>query len=855
MKTREKILTGLILILFLTAAAVSLFLVNDVDINYNLSDYLQDDTDTKKALRITEEYFGMSTDLKVMIPDLSPEQAEDVADALAEIDHVLTVTFDPASENCYKEGSALYTLLIDGDEYSQNASSVISDVKAMLETEYQEVHYSGTAMEKQVLRETITNEMVWILGIALLLVVFVLLITAGSWMEPVVLLLSSGIAVLINMGTNLLLGEISYITNSVAAILQLALSIDYSIVLLHTYRTSLSSHEPGFSTMLQTVKSVLRPVSASGLTTMAGLVALLFMSLRIGFDIGIVLLKGILLSLITSLVFFPALLLLFEPLMQKTTKKAFVPRGNLFCKLATRQGHVVIPLFLVVLVAVGLLQSGISYTFADTQGSDPIIEETFGQNNTVMLVYSSADQAQEETYIQRLSALTKSDGSPVLISATGYSNTVLKEYDPAEAQATLSLPEEEVRLLYTMYALDSQEDTVVMTPDTFVTYAKELLETNEAAAALADGSAGEALDAMLSAKALMENQNTSQAFGEALGQCLPAGETTLSAQVIDQLYMMYFSTYGFSPNSTILGRDFVAYLTNLCQTSPQMAAMFSEEMLAGLNDLQRIDALFQDTADYTCSQLYGLFTELGESLESTSVSLEESTLEAIYIQYAAEHHPELIQPISAQALLSYVREQMDLNPLLSAVMTEDNRQKVLEAEELLSSADKLFRSESYNRVILSLDLPCEGQDTQDFMVSASKIGEEVFSQESYLAGTIPSTYDLIGTFDYDNRLISIFTILSIFIIVMVLFRSLSLPILLVPVIQGAIWLAMTAMSLTSTSVFFMSYIMATCILMGATIDYGILMASNYISLRKEYDRDDALAQAVNAAMPTIFPPV
>lgn len=852
MKTKEKLLIGLILVLFVTAAIGSLFLIDDITINYNLSDYLHEDTETKQALSITEECFGMSTDLKVMIPDISSEQAEKVADTLSEVDNVLTVTFDPASQDCYKDGNALFTLLIDGDEYSQNAKNVITDVKFLLESEHSKVHYSGTAMEKQVLQETITSEMVWILGIALLLVVVILLITAGSWLEPVVLLLSSGVAVLLNMGTNLVLGEISYITNSVAAILQLALSIDYSIVLLHTYRTSIFEHAPGFSTMLQTVKSVLRPVSASGLTTIAGLLALLFMSFRIGFDIGIVLLKGILLSLVTSLVFFPALLLCFEPLMQRTTKKAFVPKGTVFCKLAKRRGHVVIPLFLIVLIAVGILQGGITYSFSDTQGSDPIIEETFGQNNTVLLVYSSNEQDREDEYIRRVSELKKADGSPMLINATGYSNTVLKEYGPEEAQAILSLPEDDVRLLYTMYSMDIQADTVVMDAETFVTYAKDLLETPEAAATLKDAGTVAALNSMLSAKSLMESQNTSQAFLEALEQCIPTGGTSVSSEAIDQLYLLYFSTNGFSADSAILGRDFVTYLTTLCQTSPQMAAIFSEETIAGLSDLQRIDEFFLDDAECTFSQLYSRLSELGEGLKSTSVTLDESSVEGIYIKYAAEYHPELIKPISAHALLAFVRTQMDSSPLLIAAMTEENRQMVQEAEDLLSNAETMFHSKDYNRVILTLDLPCEGQDTESFMVAASTIGDEVFGQECYLAGTIPSTYDLIQTFDHDNTLISSFTIVFIFLIVMLLFRSLSLPILLVPVIQSAIWLAMTAMNLTNTSIFFMSYIMATCILMGATIDYGILMSSNYIELRKTLDRDEALERAVSGAMPTVF---
>ena len=169
----------------------------------------------------------------------------------------------------------------------------------------------------------------------------------------------------------------------------------------------------------------------------------------------------------------------------------------------------------------------------------------------------------------------------------------------------------------------------------------------------------------------------------------------------------------------------------------------------------------------------------------------------------------------------------------------------------MESAEALFLGERYARMLLSVDLPNESEESAEFADYLSRTAREIFGENAHIAGEIVSTRDLKETFDRDNLFISIFTIVSIFLIVMLIFRSLSLPVVLVAVIQGAIWISMSA-SLLTGDIFFMSYIVATCILMGATIDYGILMSTNYVQFRTTMDRKTALYQAVEAAMPTVF---
>jgi predicted RND superfamily exporter protein len=377
-----------ILALFLLASILSVVFMGRVTINYDISEYLDDSTETKISLGIINKEFGATGNVQVMIENIDRESASAVRDTLASIPNVLTVSFDPDSENSYKDGNALFVILADGNEYSAVGRQVVEDVKAALDSEFSgRIHYGGAIVEKAKLRAAIEGEIPFILVISVCLAIAIMLLTSKSWLEPFVLLTVSGVAILLNMGTNALLGEISYITNAVSAILQLALSIDYSIVLLHAYRAEKLTESDHSAAMGKAVKSVMKPVSASALTTVAGLLALLFMSFRIGFDIGTVLMKGIVISAITSLTLLPAVVLLLDKLMCATEKKTLVFRGRGFCKLSFRAGALVVPVAVLLIVASAFLQARNAYSFTDKNSGNETISEAFGQNSAIVIVY------------------------------------------------------------------------------------------------------------------------------------------------------------------------------------------------------------------------------------------------------------------------------------------------------------------------------------------------------------------------------------------------------------------------------------------------------------------------------------
>ena len=192
----EKIKKYIVIGLFVFASILSLIFMGKVAINYNISDYLDEKTETKISLNILEDEFGMTADVQVMIENISVDKAKQVKAILTDVENVLTVSFDENSADYYKNGNALFVILVDGDEYSQKANDVVKDVKQALNGVIEETtYYGGGVVEKTTLRKAIQTEIPFVLGVSLCLVVAIMLLTSKSWIEPLVLLLASGVAV------------------------------------------------------------------------------------------------------------------------------------------------------------------------------------------------------------------------------------------------------------------------------------------------------------------------------------------------------------------------------------------------------------------------------------------------------------------------------------------------------------------------------------------------------------------------------------------------------------------------------------------------------------------------------------
>ncbi len=1015
-----------VLAIFALLIVVSVILFGSVKINYNISDYLDESTETKISLDIMESEFGTTGNIQVMVEDVSVEKAHEISGIIKTVPNVLLVNFNEEDENYYKDGDALFAVIVDGDEYSSTAAEVLDRIKAELDKLFEgKTNYGGAVVEKIEMRNTMKKEIVIILAVSVLLAMGIMLIMATSWIEPLVLLISSGVAVLINMGTNAIFGEISYITNAVAAILQLALSVDYSIVLLHNFRALKGEFEDKHDAMNKAVKVTFKPVLASAATTIAGLLALLFMTMKIGFDIGIVLTKGIVISMLTALTLLPALLLVCDKLMQKLTKRDLVISGKKFCKIAFKGGRAVLLVGFALILACGGLQLSNTYSFTDSANPNEKIVDTFGSNNTIVVIYPNnrEDWDREALLAEKLAQFKTANGISPIQNYTAYSNTVREIYTIEMAAKKLNIPEDDVRKLFKMYHEHSNDaSNRKLSPLEFIEYSIHVLETDEDASSFADETTLKTLQTLLAineivngthtadeiytlvstgvmegtgltsfqihqmyglylweeievnevdfetmldfmvqmsqdedGRSLMDDQTAAdltelangledfksqmnltvtqeefiefgkEKFGDmwwvtpacnavfgvasknevarivdilklvdSVSALVPAEfrdmikNYTYVYEVIDdpceytdflpilkkvvlalsneerpvnatdtavqQAYINYYRDQNLVPNIEISGIEFVEFVNEVIESNPTVSENVSEESKLKLQDVIVVDDFISDKDKYDATEMTALIKKMQSEVKSltSSGSLQGSAISGIYFKYVDANMELPTDPIMAADILDFVVNNMN-NPdhALYKAITPEYKAKVEDRQKAIKSAEKLFLGENYNRMLITVNLPSESEESSRFVQHLINCVKEVYGNDAHAGGHMVSTYELQVTFESDNRLITIFTIISIFLIIMIIFKSISLPVVLVAIIQGAIWIAMS-LSLITGPMFFMSYIIATCILMGSTIDYGILMSTNYLDYRKTMDKKDALLAAVRSAMPTVF---
>lgn len=415
----------IILIIFFIVAILSALMATTVSVNYNMMDYLPKDAPSTIAIRIIEEEFvGDMPGARVMINDVSIMDALEYKEKLANTPGVTSVSWlddivgldtlqsvpldfldETIVESYYKENTALITVSIESGK-EQNTVTKIYELIG------EDNAASGESIALAETQNMSVSEVVNAMLILIPIVILVLIISTSSWVEPLLFLLTIGIAIVINMGTNIIFGEISYISNTVSPILQLAVSLDYAIFLLHSFNNHRQNEEAD-KAMVLAIKESVPTVAASAATTVIGFAALMFMRFGIGSDLGINLLKGVLLSFISVMVFMPALTLLLYKAIDKTRHRKLMPDFKNSGKLIMK---VRIPFFILALIIViptFLAQSktefmyGMGSMMASTRvGKDTeAIEEKFGRENPLLLLIPKENAGKEEMLCEELSNL------------------------------------------------------------------------------------------------------------------------------------------------------------------------------------------------------------------------------------------------------------------------------------------------------------------------------------------------------------------------------------------------------------------------------------------------------------------
>ncbi|MBE4908503.1 RND family transporter [Bacillus luteolus] len=406
-----------------------------VSVNYDMTEYLPDDAQSTKALEIMEQEFeGSVPTNRVMVNNVSIQEALAFKEKLDEIDGVSDVTWlddvidikaplemadKEVVETYYKDGKALFSFSIrDGEEVAiaDEIYNLIGEENAM----------AGESLNTATQQKMAGNESMYAAALLVPIIILILVVSTNSWVEPLFFLTAIGVSVLINMGTNIFLGEVSFVTQSVAPILQLAVSLDYAIFLLHSFAYYRERVADPHEAMELAMKKSFSAIAASASTTFFGFIALSFMEFEIGSDLGINLVKGILLSFISVMVFLPALTLLFYKWIDKTKHKPLLPRINKKGSTVVKMRYPSLVLVLLLLVPAFLAQGQTDFTYGigdqpetTRAGSDLIkIKEHFGESTPIVLLVPKGDTPKEEELVQELEKIAH------VTSVIAYVNTV-----------------------------------------------------------------------------------------------------------------------------------------------------------------------------------------------------------------------------------------------------------------------------------------------------------------------------------------------------------------------------------------------------------------------------------------------
>jgi predicted RND superfamily exporter protein len=643
----------LIFILVVGLAIASSFLLFKVSINSDMSKYLPTDSPTKIGMDIAEREFPAASSFNVLVDGLDDSGKREALDFLRGIKHVSGVSYDD-TEKYNRDGYALYAVNLDVPTYSAEAKDAVQAVRD---------HFPSGALDLNgdAAGDAAMDILPLIAGVAFLILLIILLVMCNSWAEPFLFLFSIAVAILLNMGTNIIFGSISNITNSIAAILQLCLSMDYSIMLLNRYRQERAVCADKNTAMKKALRGAFVSISASSITTIAGMLVLVFMSFTIGRDMGFVLAKGVFFSLLCNFTVLPALILMFDRAIAKTAKKSLHIGTSKIAGVSYKFRYVIPVIFLVLFAASFFVRGNvdINYTTADYYK----VNQIFDAENVFVVLYDKDDESQVASLVK------KWEKNPAVTSVNSYATTLGKPLTPREM----------------------------------------------------------------------------------------AAQTTLDEALVGQIYYAYQTENGETPGGEISVYDFVNYLTKSVAKNPAYAQLLTAETAERLN----------------------------------------------------------------------------------AAKTE------------MDDAYKQLEGNQYGRVIITTELPEESAKTFAFVAALNKDAEQLRGSH-YVVGNSAMAYEMNNDFDDEMNLITVLSVIAIFVVVMVAFRSFFVPLILVALIQCAVFITMGAAYLQGGAIYYLPLLIVQCLLLGATVDYGILMTSYYREARKTQPTKEALTSAMKNSIHTIM---
>ena len=425
---------------FVAGGVFSLIAMLFVNVNYDLTEYLPASARSCIGLDLMEDEFGYPGTARLMIKDVSLYEAKQYKDKLEAVDGVDQILWCDSTvniysgedfirqkdiEDYYKDGCAVMDITFDQGDTAKKTSQAIDEMKAITGDKG---YYVGMAVQNKSLTENVESEMNLILTVAVIMIFAVLCISTTAWSEPFLFLLVMGVAILLNRGTNIFIGTVSFLTNNVAMVLQLATSMDYSIFLLDAFSREKQKGLSEEQAMINAIDAAINSIFASSLTTVVGFLALVSMKFTIGFDMGLVLAKGIVFSLITVLFFMPAMILKFSRWNDKTRHRPFLPSFRKFSEWVYRVRYASLIIMLILAPPAYVAQGMNDFLYGNSAvgasegtqvyADDQVISREFGRSNMMLAMYPNTSAVTEKEMSDEIEDL------PYVKSVTSMSNTL-----------------------------------------------------------------------------------------------------------------------------------------------------------------------------------------------------------------------------------------------------------------------------------------------------------------------------------------------------------------------------------------------------------------------------------------------
>ncbi|MBO5553091.1 MAG: MMPL family transporter [Paludibacteraceae bacterium] len=1000
----------------LLLAIVSVFAIPYIKVNSDLTKYLPDDSQTSQGLAILTDEFGeipnMKGDVEAMFKDLSNEEREAFADSLRAISEVETVRMQVSQDS-------VYTL------YDMNVPKSV-DQKKLGQTIAQRLGHDAVVETSQ---DGATPPLS-VIVIAAVLILIILLVMAQSWVESFIILANAGMAILLNMGTNALLPSVSITTNYIGSILQMVLSLDYSIVLINRYRQEQRDETDKRDAVLAANKAIRRAfpsIMSSAATTILGLLMLCFMRLKIGMDMGIVLAKGVICSLICTFTALPSMMMLLRQSINHSVKKTPVIPTDRLGRFATSH-KIPMAIFAVVLFGVSFYLSGKTNIFFCTNGESRI-EEVFPQSNPVVVIYDReddnhvpfvAEKLQDIDGVKRIvsysTLLQKPYSSagmvdyiqgmlndfrelmpdtvptemltPQLMKTLYYMEsgqdqklkmsfpemvrfieeeclndsltarfidkemrqqlsllhsiqnqeniTPIEEQEPIERIVTSAKPKKKYKTAKEVSRPQPKTDTVsgeVSLPE-YISLCDFLPKLHEAAP-----SATTAEMSKLSNRQMLNRQMSKQELSEFIGSSMAQTKMvfkfakgkhqtmtpieyvhvltddlfrrkllramvsdeqvealTIRAQLMDlcnedaalsaQEMKSLLNDFGISMNhesiyavafpqdlaenkkesetieiesgeSPILEADSTAQRPNnaIIQQPTKQPHKTAIKVKVGKRSrsaanrqekiMNRVLALLEGKEQFNAQEMAGQFRYLGKAVPEEQVEL-------LYIYYGIRHDSTYHeQQMTPEELINYLCDTLVNDPRLALFSTAGQRDSIRQIKPLIQDQIGRLRSEKHGLLVLMTDLPHESERTYQSLDSICEIADKGLAKPHYMIGESPMYREMKTGFGKEISLISWLTIIAIFLIVAISFKSIIVPLILVITVMTAVFVNVIFAGLMRGEMLYLAYLIVQAILMGATIDYGILFANYYKEKRRTMEPYDAVKEAYKGSIRTI----